>query len=150
MKYILSAIFTIGVLAGISQEIKKTSKVVLIKDSIQVFDKKYASLQFGESYFVCKEEYNYPFTDAGFDALVDDLKAQAPDIAAFKSADRKAVICIFPKLSTKGIRELHDFISAHFPDKTMAQVKKQQTIHVQVVQNYDPLDPESEKGFSYN
>ncbi|MBS1636620.1 MAG: hypothetical protein JST26_11945 [Bacteroidetes bacterium] len=124
--------------------------MVLKTDSITIFNDKYPSLISGESYFVCKEDYTYSFTDAGFDKFRSDLKSQSPDILAFKSADNKSLICIFPKLSTKGIYELHDFVLKQFEESAMSQVKTKQTIHVQVVDSYDPHDLPSEKGFSYN
>lgn len=150
MKHTLTVIFTMTLFFCYSQQIKKTHKVVLKTDSISIFNEKYPSLVSGESYFVCKEEFSYSFTDAGFDQLKAELKSQSPDILAFKSPDNKAIICIFPKHTTRGIYELHDFLSKKFSDSAMSQVKTQQTIHVQVVDAYDPHNLPSEKGFSYN
>lgn len=150
MKYILATVMTLGMLICQAQEIRKTHKVVLMKDSIQLFDKKYAPMQFGPSYFVCKVDYNYAFTDNGFKNFADKAKAQNAEIVAFKSPDNKSMICIFPKLSTRGIHELHDFIANNFEDSVMSQAQKKQTVHVQVVDGYDPHDLPSERGFNYN
>lgn len=150
MRYIAAFIFALTFFTARSQDHKIVYKVVLKKDSIKFYNVSHAPMEFGESYFVCREDYNFSFTDAGFNELVSALKTQAPDIVAFKSPDNKSVICIFPKLSTKGIRDLHDFISQKFPDKAMAQVKEQHVVHVQVVGSYDPLNTPAEKGFGYN
>lgn len=150
MKYILATVMVLGMLVCSAQETKKTYKVVLMKDSIQLFDKKYAPMQFGPSYFVCKIDYNYSFTDSGFKNFADKAKAQNTEIVAFKSSDNKSMICIFPKLSTRGIYDLQEFIAKNFDESVMSQAKAKYTVHVQVVDGYDPHDLPATRGFSYN
>lgn len=150
MRYIVAVIFALTVFTARSQDTKIVHKVVLKKDSIKFYNVSHAPMEFGESYFVCQENYAYSFTETGFNELVSALKAQSPDIVAFRSPDNKSITCIFPKLATKGIRDLHDFISEHFSDKVMAQVSTQHVVHVQVVSQYDPLNTPAEKGFGYN
>ncbi|MGZ3904524.1 MAG: hypothetical protein ACXVC6_12565 [Bacteroidia bacterium] len=146
MKYIFTLLFTWSALFSVSQEIK-AQKIVLNTDYIILYNKKIPSTEFGHSYFLCLQKYSIAYSDESFKKLSENLKKYNPDIVAIKADDNKSVVCVFPKHTIRGINDFHELISNQFDPQISGQIKSKETVHIQVVPEYDPANKEEEKGF---
>ncbi|HTA61458.1 MAG TPA: hypothetical protein VK835_03340 [Bacteroidia bacterium] len=130
-----------------AQDTKVTRSIVLLSDSVPIYGIWYPANSFKDSYFVCVQEYSVKCDAAEFQKLSDGVKNRNSDILIFKSKDEKSITCIFPKHTLSGINNLHAFMLNLLGARLIERVVLKKTTLVEVVDKYDPLDTESEKGY---
>jgi len=130
-----------------AQDIKIDNKIVLLNDSVPVYNIWHPSTAFSHSYFICLQKFDVAFTDESFNGLVSNLKRKNQDIAIYKSADNKSVTCIFPKHTLAGIKNMQDFVLSNFDTYLNGHLLQKQTVHIQVASEYDVNNKPEEKGF---
>lgn len=129
-----------------SQDNNYTERVILEKDSIPVFDKMYISDAFSSSYFYCTTNCSVAITASEFAAFNNDITNFNSDIKTFRSLDQKSIITIFPKHTIKGISDVTIFLENNFIKNNLTETHSSVVKHLQVVNQYDPLD--TKRGFN--
>ena len=151
LNYIMNKTFITIVFAACAsviyaQDSNYTERVILEQDSIPVFDKMYISDAFSSSYFYCTTNFSATISDAEFAAFNNDISNFNSDVKGFRSMDQKSIITIFPKHTIKGISDFTGFLETNFLKNNFTGTHSSVVKHLQVVNQYDPLD--TKRGFN--
>lgn len=130
-----------------SQKIIETHRIVLVTDSSNIFEKKFAASQFGESYFMFLNEYGVSFTEDEFNNLKLNCDRRKTEIKVFKSIDNKKLTCVFPKTALHGIGTLDEFLNSNFSSNCKSNVVLKKITFIEVRGSFNSLDAKIEKGF---
>ena len=145
-KTFITIVFAVCASVFYAQDSNYTERVILQQDSIPVFDKMYISDAFSSSYFYCTTNCSAVISDAEFAAFNNDITNFNSDIKTFRSADQKSIITIFPKHTIKDVSYFSYFLETNFLKNNFNGTHSSTVKHLQVVNQYDPLD--SKRGFN--
>ena len=121
-------------------------RVVLNSDVCDIYGQKFSANSFTRSYFMCAHVYNVAFSEIDFANFIAKCESINSEIKVFKSSDNKALTCVFPKPSIKGITSFKEFVNSNFSPTYIPNLISSKTTHIEVVEQYDPLD--KKRGFN--
>lgn len=139
-KHFITLLFILSSLFIFAQEQKITHRVLTDKDSLPIFDKNHSSIGFSDSFFYTYTDFANSMTTDQFDSYNKGLTKYNSDIKSFFSPDKKSIITIFPKHTTKGIANFYEFLNSYFQINSFPTIEFKSIKHIQIANQNDVLD----------